>query len=157
MHNYIEQCFSYVMARTRYFQWNDDVRLILDQHALFDFYSVSSLNQQSVGRHVASPRHIILIPNSWNIAQCNLFSPWHSWNIAQCNLFSPWHSWNIAQCNLFSPWHSWNIAQCNLFLPTCMYISWFIHLRTTFIGLYIFSFSLHFQCLSNIIISNFNK
>jgi hypothetical protein len=38
-------------------------RLVLDQHALFDFYSVSSLNQQSVGRHVASPRHIILIPS----------------------------------------------------------------------------------------------
>jgi hypothetical protein len=42
------------------FQRNDDeVRFVLDQHA--DFYSASSLKQQSVCRHVAPLGHIILI------------------------------------------------------------------------------------------------
>ena len=45
-------------------QWDDDEdRLVLDQHAEFDFYSASSLKQQSAGRHVAPLGHIILIPN----------------------------------------------------------------------------------------------
>jgi hypothetical protein len=36
------------------FQWDDDgVRFVLDQHAELDFYSASSLKQQSAGRHVA--------------------------------------------------------------------------------------------------------
>jgi len=38
--------------------------LYLDQHTWLDFYSASSLkqqSQQSMGRHVASLRHIILI------------------------------------------------------------------------------------------------
>ena len=36
------------------FQWDDDdVRFVLDQHAELDFYSASSLIQQSTGRHVA--------------------------------------------------------------------------------------------------------
>ena len=36
------------MARTSYIQWNDDdVRFVLEQHAEFDFYSASSLKQQS--------------------------------------------------------------------------------------------------------------
>ena len=44
------------------FQLDDEeVRFILDQHAELDFYSVSSLKQQSAGRHVAPFRHIILI------------------------------------------------------------------------------------------------
>jgi hypothetical protein len=44
------------------FQWDDDeVRLILDQHAELDCYSASSLKQQSAGRHVAPLEHIILI------------------------------------------------------------------------------------------------
>jgi len=43
------------------FQWDDDIRFALDQHALLDFYSASSLKQQSTGRHVASLVHIILI------------------------------------------------------------------------------------------------
>jgi hypothetical protein len=35
-------------------QWDDDeVRFVLDQHAELDFYSASSLKQQSAGRHVA--------------------------------------------------------------------------------------------------------
>jgi hypothetical protein len=46
------------------FQWDDDeVYFVLDQHAEFDFYSANSLKQQSLGRHVAPLRHIILIPS----------------------------------------------------------------------------------------------
>jgi len=32
----------------------DEVRFVLDQHAELDYYSTSSLKQQSTGRHVAS-------------------------------------------------------------------------------------------------------
>ena len=39
----------------------DDVRILLDKHADLDLYSASSLQQQSVGRHVAQLGHIILI------------------------------------------------------------------------------------------------
>ena len=40
------------------FQWNDaEVRFVLD------FYSASSLKQQSADRHVAPLGHIILIPS----------------------------------------------------------------------------------------------
>jgi hypothetical protein len=47
------------------FQWDDDeVRFVLDQHAEFYLYSASSLKQQSVDRHVAPFKHIILIPSS---------------------------------------------------------------------------------------------
>jgi hypothetical protein len=42
---------------------DDDVRFVLDQHAELDFYSASSLKQQSEGRHVAPLGHIILIPS----------------------------------------------------------------------------------------------
>ena len=60
----IQLFFSYIMARKIYFQWNDDeVRFVLDQHAELDFYSASSLKQQSAGRHVAPLGHIILIPS----------------------------------------------------------------------------------------------
>jgi hypothetical protein len=46
------------------FQWDDDeVRLVLDQDAELEFYTASSLKQQSVGRHVAPLGHIILIPS----------------------------------------------------------------------------------------------
>jgi len=47
------------------FQYYDDgeVRFVLDQHAELDFYSASSLKQQSSGRHIAPPGHIILIPS----------------------------------------------------------------------------------------------
>jgi hypothetical protein len=35
------------------FQWDDDeIHFVLDQHAELDFYSASSLKQQSAGRHV---------------------------------------------------------------------------------------------------------
>ena len=47
------------------FQWdNDEVRFALDQHAVLDFYSASSLKQQSAGIHVAPLGHIILISSS---------------------------------------------------------------------------------------------
>ena len=46
------------------FQWDDDeVCFVLDQHAKLDFYSASSLKQQSAGIHVAPLGHIILIPS----------------------------------------------------------------------------------------------
>jgi hypothetical protein len=46
------------------FQWDDDeVRFVLDQHADVDYYSASSLKQQSAERHVAPLGHIILIPS----------------------------------------------------------------------------------------------
>jgi len=41
----------------------DEVRFVLDQHADLDFYSASSLKQQSSGRHVAPLGHIVLIPS----------------------------------------------------------------------------------------------
>ena len=39
---------------------DDDVCFVLEQHAELDFNSDSSLKQQSVGRHVALLRNIIL-------------------------------------------------------------------------------------------------
>ena len=42
---------------------DDEVRFVLDQHAEFDFYSASSLKQQSADRHVTPLGHIILIPS----------------------------------------------------------------------------------------------
>jgi len=57
-----EQFFSHIMTRTRYIRWDDDdFHFILDQHPELDFYSASSLKQQSVYRHVTPLRHIILI------------------------------------------------------------------------------------------------
>ena len=52
------------MARTSDIQKDDDdVCLLLDQHAELDFHSASSLKQQSAGRHIAPIGHIILIPS----------------------------------------------------------------------------------------------
>ena len=46
------------------FQWDDDeICFVLDQHTEMDFYSASSLKQQSTVRHVTPLGHIILIPN----------------------------------------------------------------------------------------------
>ena len=47
------------------FQWDDDgeVHFVLDQHAELDFYSATSLKQQSAGRDVVPLGHIILIPS----------------------------------------------------------------------------------------------
>jgi hypothetical protein len=45
-------------------QWDDDeIRFDLEQRAEYDFYSTSSLKQQSAGRQVAPLEHIILIPS----------------------------------------------------------------------------------------------
>jgi hypothetical protein len=56
------QFSNYIMARTSNFKWNDDeVRFVLDQHAELDFYSASSLKQQTANRHVAPLGHNILI------------------------------------------------------------------------------------------------
>jgi hypothetical protein len=43
--------------------FNDEVHFVLDQHTELDFYSASSLKQQSADRHVAPLGHIILIPS----------------------------------------------------------------------------------------------
>ena len=47
------------------FWWDDDggVNFVLDQHHELDFYSASSLKQQSAVGHVAPLGHIILIPS----------------------------------------------------------------------------------------------
>ena len=46
------------------FQLDDDeVRLVLAQHAELYFYNARSLKQQSASRHVTSLGHIILIPS----------------------------------------------------------------------------------------------
>jgi hypothetical protein len=40
-----------------------EIRYVLDQHALLDFYSANSLKQQSADGYVAPLRHIVLIPS----------------------------------------------------------------------------------------------
>jgi len=40
-----EQFFWYILARTCYIRWNDNVNFVLDQHAELDFDSAISLNQ----------------------------------------------------------------------------------------------------------------
>jgi hypothetical protein len=46
------------------FQWDDDEgHFVLDKQVLLDFYSTSSLKQQSADRHVAPLGHIIMIPS----------------------------------------------------------------------------------------------
>ena len=42
---------------------DNDVRFVLNQHTWLDFYSASSLKQQSSVRHIAPFEHIILIPS----------------------------------------------------------------------------------------------
>ena len=52
------------MARTSNIGRDDDVvNFLLDQYVWLDFYSASSLKQQSEDRHVTPCRHIILIPS----------------------------------------------------------------------------------------------
>ena len=46
--------YMYIMARVSYIQWDDnDVRFVLDQHDKLGFYSESSSDQLSEGRHVS--------------------------------------------------------------------------------------------------------
>jgi hypothetical protein len=59
-----QQFFSYIWRERVNFQLDDDeVRFVLDQHAYFDFYSASSLQQLSTNKQVATLSHIILIPS----------------------------------------------------------------------------------------------
>jgi hypothetical protein len=56
-----------------HFQWDDDdVHFVLDQHTKLDFYSASLLKQQSVERHFAPRRHIILIQSQPVTTESNL-------------------------------------------------------------------------------------
>jgi hypothetical protein len=48
----ILQFFRYTIAKLVNFQREDDeVQFVLDQHAQYDFYSASLLQQQSAARH----------------------------------------------------------------------------------------------------------
>jgi len=49
----IVQCqMSYIMARTSYFEWDDnDICFVLDQQAKLDFYRASSPKQKFTGTH----------------------------------------------------------------------------------------------------------
>ena len=60
--------FSVISWREQVLFWwddydDDDVHVVLNQHSELDFYSTSSLKQQSAKRHVAPLEHIILIPS----------------------------------------------------------------------------------------------
>ena len=53
---------GYAMRRKTYIRRDvNEVRFVLDLHAYLNFYSSSSLQQTSAGKHVASLGHIILI------------------------------------------------------------------------------------------------
>jgi hypothetical protein len=52
----------YDQNKLRFDDDDDDVLFVLDQHTELDFYSASTLKQQSAGRHVAPIGYIILIP-----------------------------------------------------------------------------------------------
>ena len=63
--------FQLFHGENKFFQLNDDdVLFVLDQHAELDFYSASSLKQQSADKHVAPLGHIILIPSQPVFAVC---------------------------------------------------------------------------------------
>jgi len=47
---------------------DDEVRFVLAQHAELEFYSASSLKQQSTGRHITLLGHTILIPSQSDFA-----------------------------------------------------------------------------------------
>jgi hypothetical protein len=96
------------MARTSYFQCNDDdVRFVPDQHASLVLCSASSLKQQCVCKHVAPSGHIIMIPNNSHVLAESLHIkrlisrfriPWkNNWfqtivRVRYCE------SWNINVC-----------------------------------------------------------
>jgi hypothetical protein len=58
IYNNIVECASYTCKLHLYIIWDDDddVRFVLDQQAEVNFYSDSSLKQQSTGRHCRSTR-----------------------------------------------------------------------------------------------------
>jgi len=47
-----EQFYSHTMTRSIYIRWDDDVHFVVGRHAEMDVYTVSSLKQQSAGRHI---------------------------------------------------------------------------------------------------------
>ena len=51
----------YCQQKKLYFLRDDDVCLVLDQHAEVDFYSVNSLKQQTTCRNDASLVHILIL------------------------------------------------------------------------------------------------
>jgi hypothetical protein len=66
------QCMNQKIMRSRprpqpqieNFRWDEnEFRFVLNQHAELEFYSATSLKQQSAGRHVATLGHITLIPS----------------------------------------------------------------------------------------------
>jgi hypothetical protein len=57
------QQFSSWPDQVNFHRDDDEVHFVLDQHTLLDFYSASSLKQQSANRHVAPLVHIIPITN----------------------------------------------------------------------------------------------
>jgi hypothetical protein len=73
------QCIGDVMVSV-----DDEVRLVLDQHAELVFYSSSSLKQQSVGRHVALLGHIILFRANQSLLF--LLNAAHDYSISPGNL-----------------------------------------------------------------------
>jgi hypothetical protein len=58
----IDRLFSAVSWRQQVIFDDNDVLIVLDQHAWLDLYCASSLKQRSAGRHVAPLGHIISIP-----------------------------------------------------------------------------------------------
>ena len=63
-HGLINPCIHLIKSHQLYnIPWDDnDALFVLDQHTNMDIYSASSLKQQCVGTHDASPRKIILFP-----------------------------------------------------------------------------------------------
>ena len=59
-----QSCIHLIKSHQLYnIPWDDnDALFVLDQHTNMDIYSASSLKQQCVGTHDASPRKIILFP-----------------------------------------------------------------------------------------------
>jgi hypothetical protein len=63
-----QQCSAISWREQVKFQWDgDEMSFVLDQDAELDFYSASSLKQQSVDRHVAPLGHIIMIPSQLSL------------------------------------------------------------------------------------------
>ena len=70
-----QQYFSDIMAREQVnFQWDydDEIRFVLDQHALLDFYSASSMNHQSADSHIGPLGHVILISEPTSLCSFSL-------------------------------------------------------------------------------------
>jgi hypothetical protein len=101
------------------FQWDDEVRFVLDQYAELDFYSASSLKQQSVGRQAAPLTNFIVfgltsdLPHSRRAQQSLTHSITISWKLYKKILSAP------------KPVYQWRI----FFLKWQMYHVWTTILR----------------------------